>query len=91
MLSWSGSSTTCGGEDIIAGYANISPGGSFSRTYSLGAAHNSLEISFKLFAIDNWDPADQIDIQVGGESIPFSGLDSSDFPSNICGGAANDL
>ena len=91
MTPWSGSSSSCGSDRVIGGYNNISPGGSLTRTYTLVAAHNSLEVTFTLFAIDNWETHDQINIQVGSAIIPYSGLDSSTFPSNICGGSTNDL
>ena len=92
MVAWLGSSASeCAGIDLIGGYANINPGESFTRLYANAPLHNSLEITFTLFAIDNWEAADQIDIEIDGVNIPFTGLNATIFPVNLCGGAEKDM
>jgi len=44
-----------------------------------------------IYAIDNWEAADQIDFQIDGENITYNGLNSSIFPSNLCGGYSKDM
>lgn len=75
----------------MGGYNGLGPGQSFKRTYTiLGATQNSLEITFTMYACDNWSPADSLQIKVGTVTTTLSGLIVNNFQSNLCGGTEKD-
>ena len=78
------------GEDILGGYGKIPPWSLISREYVGLPAHNVFYFRFTLYAIDNWTDDDGINLILNGYTIIIYEFDTSTFPSNLCGGPAND-
>ena len=79
------------GEDILGGYGKVPIMSRISREYVGLPAHNIIYFRFTLYAIDSWTDYDGITLDIDDGVIMFIfQFDASTFPSNLCGGPAND-